>query len=588
MPQNAIYFSRRENQDLFQMEQNFSNLVAQNASLTQRLGQKQAALDMAQQEICNLKEGIYGSDWQLRQDDAENRIWITDGKKHEVLVEAAIKRVLAYSLRTSDGTQFAFSVSFQLNSGVKAEVFLSQRDLESSSVMMSKLEQAGIYTRTKRSDKLKSCLLKRLVLERISEVILLPEYAGWNGNVFCFVDSKGVSRLKGLGFSAPSLIRVFPDLRLQPPILQRGVRTLFSHLGKETASLLMAVTAGSLLFTPLKEKGYVLDFLFALAGEVYDIQGVRRWMQPWRDELCVSLQKKRNVAKALNASKDEVFFLLDEGTKYSLNLAAFLNTLGRAGDLESDGKIKQLKSVPLLITGRSAVWRKKDLSFIELPFVNGIEGMQTDKNMAADFWHSFCDFLNSNYGFLNERLGNLRFPAYAGSRYQNVYNWIATSYDIFAPFLEMVIGTSESILSVQDFLTFVAGWLQGVEQQDEMEISDYFIFCLEEEKKANRIEFVRSSTLFYKQNTELVFVADNEYIYISAENFATLVRKFLPGCSEREVYTSLAEEGSAKMGDSGHLFPKCPLKMSRDGIRQRMAHIKRSLLLSDSELLLEV
>ncbi len=166
MPQNAIYFSRRENQDLFQMEQNFSNLVAQNASLTQRLGQKQAALDMAQQEICNLKEGIYGSDWQLRQDDAENRIWITDGKKHEVLVEAAIKRVLAYSLRTSDGTQFAFSVSFQLNSGVKAEVFLSQRDLESSSVMMSKLEQAGIYTRTKRSDKLKSCLLKRLVLER--------------------------------------------------------------------------------------------------------------------------------------------------------------------------------------------------------------------------------------------------------------------------------------------------------------------------------------------------------------------------------------------------------------------------------------
>lgn len=235
MPQNAIYFSRRENQDLIQMEQNFSNLVAQNASLTQRLGQKQAALDMAQQEICNLKEGIYGSDWQLRQDDAENRIWITDGKKHEV--------------------------------------FLSQKDLESSSVMMRKLEQAGIYTRTKRSDKLKSCLLKRLVLERISEVILLPEYAGWNGNVFCFVDSKGVSRLKGLGFSAPSLIRVFPDLRLQPQILQRGVRTLFSHLGKETASLLLAVTAGSLLFTPLKEKGYVLDFLFALAGEVYDIQG---------------------------------------------------------------------------------------------------------------------------------------------------------------------------------------------------------------------------------------------------------------------------------------------------------------------------
>ena len=99
---------------------------------------------------------------------------------------------------------------------------------------------------------------------------------------------------------------------------------------------------------------------------------------------------------------------------------------------------------------------------------------------------------------------------------------------------------------------------------------------------------MRSSTLFYKQYAELVFVIDNEYIYISAENFATLVRKFLPGCSEREVYTSLAEEGSAKMGDSGHLFPKCPLKMSRGGIRQRMAHIKRSLLLSDSELLLEV
>ena len=58
-------------------------------------------------------------------------------------------------------------------------------------------------------------------------------------------------------------------------------------------------------------------------------RGVRRWMQPWRDELCVSLQNKRNVEKALNASKDEVFFLLDEGKKYSLNLAAFLNTLGR-------------------------------------------------------------------------------------------------------------------------------------------------------------------------------------------------------------------------------------------------------------------
>lgn len=586
MAQRAVFFEE-EQQRIYQFGQQYSNLLAQTDFITKQLGAKQKALEQAQHEIDNLKAGFYGSDWKLCQDSAKNQIRMFDGNRQEILTEATLQKVIAYTLQSSKGSQFAFSVEFRLSSGVDREIFLSQRDLESATAMVQKLERAGIYLQTKRSDRLKTRLLSRMIMEHISEVVLIPEYAGWDNHTFCFCDSSGSYRLRQIGFSAPYLDRYFTNLRFGAEEMEAYINSLFSQLGKECATLLLTVTAGSLLYTPLKEKGYQPNVLFALEGETDTVSGIRKWMQPWEEELCVSLTNKKNVIRSLDGSKDELFFLLDEGTKYSLNLGPFLNTLGSTGELAVDGKIKQLKSVLLLITGRSKIWKKNNLLLLNLPFTQKKESKQIKKELASDFWHSFCDFLNNTYGILIDKLEKLLIPTYSGERYSNVYQWLAASYNIFAPFLKLIVGEN-GVLSEWLFSRYTGTWLLSVEQQDDMDVGDYFIFCLQREKENNQITFVKIDTLADYFTTNLMLATDSEWVYIGREVFTSLVQKFLPGCSEKEVYVSLAESGSAKLGEGSHIFPKAPLKASQNGMRVRMARIRRSLLLTDAELLLEV
>lgn len=79
-------------------ERSLDLLAQNNAQMQMQLIQKEKALARARQEVCDLKAGFYGSDWQLRQDMQKNQIWLFDGKKQEILAEATIQKVVAYVL----------------------------------------------------------------------------------------------------------------------------------------------------------------------------------------------------------------------------------------------------------------------------------------------------------------------------------------------------------------------------------------------------------------------------------------------------------------------------------------------------------
>lgn len=586
MVEEAIYFGQKP-QARYQEKRSLELLAQNNDQMQMQLIQKDRALERARQEVCNLKAGFYGSDWKLRQDLQKNQLWLFDGKNQEVLAEAIIQQVVAYVLQT-EKLQFAFRVAFHLASGTDVMIFFNHKDFELSSAMIRKLEMNRIYLATKRSDRLKTRLLARFIMDHISETIVLPECAGWTDHLYYFCDSALSRKLKGIGFSAPYLERCFSESVFEPETAKLAVDSLFSILGRENAMLLLTITAGSLLCTPLKERGYWPGVLFTLEGDGSTVAIIRKWMQPWKQEFYSPLKNKRYITEAICGSQDEVLFLLDEGTRYSLNLSPFLSMLGDVGELEVNSRITQLKSVPVLITRRSSVWKKNGLSLLNLPFTQGSSSwVQVDRKQVSDFWHSFCDFLNGTYSIIDEELKKTDIYPYVGKRYRQVYHWLIKSYAVLAHFLEMLMGHNK-ILSEDAFSRFVGTWLQGVEQQSEMDIGDYFISCLQNEKNMGQIVFVGLGVFESDVVTRLIFRVDFEWVYVPADVFAFLVQKFLPGCSEKEVYVSLTESEYAKPGEGSHVFPKAPLRASRNGIRERMASIRRSLLLSEAEFLLEV
>lgn len=406
MGKKAIYFEQepQQRQQAMCREERSLDLLAQNnAQMQMQLIQKEKALARARQEVCDLKAGFYGSDWQLRQDMQKNQIWLFDGKKQEILAEATIQKVVAYVLQT-DKLQFAFRVAFHFASGTDVVICFNRRDFESSSVMVRKLEVNGIYLSTKRSDRLQTRLLARFILDHISETIILPECAGWMDHLYYFCDFALSHQLKGIGLSAPYLDRCFSESSFEPEAAKLAVASLFSMLGRENATLLLTITAGSLLCTPLKARGYWPGVLFTLEGDGNTVAVIRKWMQPWQQEFCSPLRNRKDITAAICGSQDEVLFLLDEGTRYSLNLSPFLSMLGDAGELEVNSRITQLKSVPVLITNRSSVWKKNGLSLLNLPFTQWSSWGQVDRKQVSGFWHSFCDFLNGTCSIIDEKL----------------------------------------------------------------------------------------------------------------------------------------------------------------------------------------
>ncbi len=587
-PKPAVRSRGYENNSSVQvsaMLQDYGRVTDDNFALVKRLKEKQAELDAANQKICNLKEGFYGSDWQLRQDDVNNRIWLSDGRKHEILLEGAVKKVVAYTLQSFNELQLAFEVKIHLSSGSTETVFINLHTLETPNLLIRAFEMQGICLRVKRSNSLKGQLLKRLILGKVSETIPIPYQSGWSGQTFCFCNEKGSRKLKQLGFSVPYMQRKFSEKRFSVRDFRQGIETLFLQQGAENAVLILTVAAGGILYTPLFQKGYRPDVLFSLEGHVHYIKRIRHWLQPWENELCAGLSHKQGLEKALQDSRDEIFFLVDNGTAYELRLSQFLDGLARNGELICRNEIKQFNSIPLLLTERRGVWEKAGVPLLNLPFVICEDITTFSKSFTSAFWHSFCIHLNAGQDFWRERLEKVNASEDDGMAYLSVYNWLAAAYTVFCPFMRSIIGAN--IISEHDFSHFVAAWLQNVDAGKRVDIGDKFILVLQQMKKKGQIGFV-SLEVFERLSIEkYVFAVDEEFVYISKGIFSALVKKFFPGYLNKDVYGSLVENGDAK-GDKDHLFPKSPQKLNLGGNRERLAQIRRPLLLSDAELKLEV
>ena len=74
------------------------NLEMQNTAQRKQLEQMQHALSNANEQIEKLREGNYGSDWQLIEEPVAKRTWMTDGSRREILMDRVIESVIVYSL----------------------------------------------------------------------------------------------------------------------------------------------------------------------------------------------------------------------------------------------------------------------------------------------------------------------------------------------------------------------------------------------------------------------------------------------------------------------------------------------------------
>lgn len=566
----------------------YNNLTRQNVSLLKQLGNMEKELISCKSEINNLKEGLIGSDWQLIQDDTKNIILMTDGKRHEVLVNAAIKKVTPYVFSIAKKTVIVFEIEFRLSTGEKKISCLKQDDLESPKEFIKKLEKVGIHIRIKRSNSIKCQILKRHILEKITDdnIIYIPYFSGWNDHVFCYCTEESNRRLNNMEIELPYMRRFFSKNKIDFVKIKENLELFNSNFGQEETSLILAITAGSLLYTELFNIGYYLDALFVLDTGNTCMPDIRKWMQPWKKEICCSLSNKKTLIKALQESKDETIFLIDEGTTYSLKLDLFLKNLSEDNEIIIENEINSLRSVPILITSRRDVWKLRNLRLINLSF-HGNNRIWTEKEIVSYFWRYFCDSLNGAYDIWMKQLLSLRITPYSGEIFGNVYNWIVAAYNILFPCLNVILEpNSPYIMMPQEFEKYMDTWLYKAEQQGHMDLAEEFIFGVNQLKYEGRLEFVESCCYQNHSGNNYTIAFDQKFIYISNNTFSSIVNNLLPGCSNAEVYKALVEEGSAKKGDGEHLFPKCSIGFSNK--RERLAAIHRQLLLSDAEYLLEV
>lgn len=558
------------------------NLELQNTAQRNQLERMQQALNSANEEIEKLREGIYGSDWQLIEEPVAKRTWMSDGCRREILMDRIIENVVVYTLYSENTTDFFCEIHFQHVNAAELTICIKRAELFSSK-LLQRLEEGGIYLRIKRSSAIKCSLIRRLIAKKITENTFIVEHAGWFGQGYIYCDEGGRQRLQDLRIQIPFMRRCFlGESVCTDQIKRRSLPEI-----TEEGAILLAVAAGGLLCTPLREKGFRLDALLFLERG-HDSVNSRKWLQPWKDEICADLSSKKALLEALCESCDEILFLVDVDTKYSLQWASLLNSLVEDGEIINGSKIVRSKTVPVLVTGRYRLWMDRGISLLRLPS-ESMAKTQASKTVLSWFWKGFCDYLNATYDFWQEQLDSLEIPEYKGELFANVYSWLVASYNVLCPYLQTVLGQENScIMKILDFAACVNNWLCNAEDAQNLDVVETFVQGLKRLKANNLIEFVRPQVYTTNCGSKHMLGVDFKYVYISKRTFEFIAQKLLPGCTVKDIYGALVESDYAKQGDGAHLFPKCSEKAGFAEGRRRMAHIRRELLLSEAEFLLEV
>ena len=582
MIKKVVYFGNMPKEQQMLLD-GYQKLIGDNQSLMNQLQISESALERAREEIVMLREGAYGSDWQLWQDDISKRIWMTDGKKKEVLLEAAVEKVILYLVKNLKEYAFVFQVLFVDFAGNRRSVSLSSKEFESTGAMVRKLECSGLYLRVKRSNVLKCQILKRHIIQRIIQTIEVPSQSGWKDSIYLYCNQEEGDYFRAMGITVPFVYRVFSNIMDNDTKIKMHLEKLFLNYGKKTA-LILAVGAGGMLYTPLLENGLSVELLFTLNPDHSGIQDIRKWIQPWANEICTSLSKRKSLVSALKESKDEVIFIFDEKTKYALNLSDFLKKLVADKEIQAENGILKFQSVPVFMTSRSVIWEQQGVALLNLPFA-GNARLGVEKAVTSQFWHGFCDYLNRQHGSWLKQM-EISEGLDINEPYRHVFCWLVAAYSVLKPYLQLY--DVRGILSISEFTDFVRKWLKDVVAQKECEIPELFLNGLRSMKNGGEICFVTPRSYATCPAGEFVLAVDDKYIYISREILTALVSKLMHGCTSKTVYEELVEAGYAKRGDGAHLFPKCSEWFGFRGTRERMAIIERRVLLSDAELLLEV
>jgi hypothetical protein len=440
----------------------------------------------------------------------------------------------------------------------------------------------------KRGNDVKARLLKREILQNVQNCQIVTYRSGWCGNCYYYLNEKGCRDFIEMGLDVPFIKRFFSEETVNPNTLKKEVESLISNYGKEETAVILAVGAGGLLFTPLLDNGFRVNAMFVLDA-TSRTKEIRKWLQSWKREIYCSLSKKRALAEALCDSKDEVIFLVDEETPYCLKIDTFLKRLVEDGEILLEGEILPLNTVPLLITNRFKVWQNQGLPVLTLPCFDKEEHFLVNKLVTSYFWKLFCNHLCTFYDSWQGSLSLFEIANYEGTQFASVYEWLVAAFSVLQPYLQTIVGEENpNVMTVSDFASWVNNWLQNTEKHGEMDISEEFISQLKHLKKNGTVTFVRPQNYTKISSGNILFAADETFVYIFPDVFNAVVKVLLPGCNAKVVYESLVESDYAKKGDGMHCFPKCSQNAGFLCGRKRMPHIRRELLLTEAEFLLEV
>lgn len=576
-----------------------ANLQMQEANFNQAL----AYIDTMQSEVVNnrkeisnkdkeiqelkrknqcLEEGIYGTDVQLLEDFDNKSIKLFKKNKYYFFLEAVINTAKIFEIDLGIDKKLIYIVTFESKTCNKIEICFLEMDLQSPKIFFNKMEKAGLYVMTEFSDAEKLKLLRRLIYSKADgSKAFIPYKTGWYDGKYMYGKVGGTEIISQSGISTPYLKRYFSKQFIK---IGDIAEFIIKTLSRFENVLIFTVMTGSVAYTPLKKAGFRPSVLFTLDSSSDETLYTIKCLQLWEEEMYISISEPRNFIEELSGYKDETVIIIDNGSPYSLKVCQDLDMVLQNGQILKKGVFEEFNAVPIVSTSRYSVWQERCKKVLMLPdYVYGIPKMGT-----CAIWKDLCDVLSRSYKIWTKKIGRIKYTQVQVKKYIQEFQWLVEAYGIFYWYMDTKgLLKKDNIMSVNEFAGHVHSWLFSVEQAEDMDISEVFIMELKKVKEAGLIKFIKPCKFQSLNEDNFIIAVDEDYLYIAPDVIEEFVKKYLPGINVKNVYQKLVEDGYAKGEKDKHVYPKVPQRAGFE-TRFRMACLKREILLTDAEFILEV
>lgn len=586
---NEAEIARLQNYNLNMQTANFNQMLACINTMQEEVVHNQKEISDKNKEIQELKqknqflkEGIYGTDVQLLEDFNNKSIKLFKKNKYYFFLEAVINTVKIFEIDLGIDKKLIYIVTFENKTCNKIEICFLEMDLQSPKIFFNKMEKAGLYVMTEFSDAEKLKLLRRLIYSKADgSKAFIPYKAGWYEGKYMYGKIEGTEIISQLGISTPYLKRYFSRQFIK---IKDIADYIIKTLSRFENVLIFTVMTGSVAYTPLKKAGFRPSVLFTLDSSLQETLCTVKCLQLWEKEMYISISEPKFFLEELSGYKDETAIIIDNGSSYSLKVCQDLDMVLQNGQILKKGVFEEFNAVPIVSTSRYSVWKERCKKVLMLPnYVYGIPKMGT-----CAIWKNLCDMLSRSYEIWTKKIGKIKYTEVKIKKYITEFEWLIEAYNILCWYLDTKgLLKKYNIISVNEFEEYVHNWLFSVEQAEDMDISEIFIMELKKVKEAGLIKFVKPCNFQISKEGNIIIIADEDYLYIAPDVIEEFVKKYLPGINVKNVYHALVEDGYAKGEKDKHIYPKVPQKAGFE-TRFRMACLKRDILLTDAELLLEV